>query len=89
MEPDSGKCRNFCCQGRGSNNQGWHQRRPYGVNNNGGRDKNPSFQSRPGPRNFGNQNISLNNDPSTFVNPAGVSELSQINALCKELEKIG
>jgi hypothetical protein len=58
-------------KGRGSNNQGWHQRRPYGVNNNGGRDKNPSFQSRPGPRNFGNQNTSLNNNPSTFVNPAG------------------
>ncbi|CAK9883186.1 unnamed protein product [Sphagnum jensenii] len=58
-------------KGRGSNNQGWHQRRPYGVNNNGGRDKNPSFQSRPGPRNFGNQNTSLNSNPSTFVNPAG------------------
>jgi hypothetical protein len=58
-------------KGRSSNNQGWHQRRPYGVNNNGGRDKNPSFQSRAGPRNFGNQNISLNNNPSTFVNPAG------------------
>lgn len=76
--PNSGNRRNLWDQGRGSTNQGWHQRRSFGVNNSGGRDRNPPGHTRAGPRNYGNQNILLNNNPSSFVNAAGVSELSQV-----------
>ncbi|CAM6075640.1 unnamed protein product [Sphagnum tenellum] len=69
--PNSGNRRNVWDQGRGSTNQGWHQRRSFGVNNSGGRDRNPPGHTRAGPRNYGNQNILLNNNPSSFVNAAG------------------
>ncbi|CAM6047643.1 unnamed protein product [Sphagnum compactum] len=70
--PNSGTRRNLWDQGRGSTNQGWHQRRSFGVNNSGGRDRNPPGHTRAGPRNYGNQNIVLNNNPSSFVNAAGL-----------------
>jgi hypothetical protein len=69
--PNSGNRRNLWDQGRGSTNQGWHQRRSFGVNNSGGRDRNAPGHTRAGPRNYGNQNILLNNNPSSFVNAAG------------------